>query len=161
MKPNVDAIGRMYRLAEDLGIPFNHDDTLFVSSDGSRGPLALQIPDCDIVRIRKRIGGDDTFEPSICNAGRSILSISPDGSVYPCGAFPEKAGNIRETALETIWYDAPVMKKLRTITDDDYRVCSDCTYLLRCNGCVAMGLGLASGRTVPCLFARKNLRHFV
>lgn len=155
MKPNVERLGEMYLLTDKLGILFRHDDSLFVGSDGRRRPLALQIPDSAIHRLRKRTGGTQAYVPSICNAGRSILSISPDGSVYPCGAFLVSAGTVRETPMKTIWHDAPVLKMLRSIRYDDYDVCRHCSYVLRCNGCMAMGMGLASGRTVQCRFARK------
>ena len=159
MKPNVDKLAEMYRFADKLDIRFRHDDTLFIETNGARSPLALQIPDSEIIHIRKKMGGYASFIPSICNAARSIMSIGPDGAVFPCGAFTCEAGNIRETPLERIWYDAPIMKKLRTLDADDYEVCRKCRYVVRCNGCMAMGIGLASGRTVPCRFARKHLRN--
>ena len=159
MKQNAKNLEEMYRLADKLGISLRHDDALFIESDGGRGPLALQIPDREVIRTRKIYGSDVPFVPSSCNAGRSVMSISPDGSVYPCGAFNRAAGNIRETPLETIWYESPLMKKFRSFKDEDYRVCSDCRYVVRCQGCVAMGIGIAYGRTYPCRFARTHFRH--
>lgn len=159
MKPNVKHMEGMYRLANKLGISFRHDDSVFVESDGGRSPLALQIPDCEVIRTRKIKDTDERFYPSSCNAGRSVMSISPDGKVYPCGALQCEAGSVRDTPLETIWYEAPLMKKFRSLKDDDYRVCSDCRYLVRCQGCIAMGIGLAHGRVYPCGLARKFFRH--
>jgi len=158
MKPNIKKLGKMFRLADTLGIPFRYDDSLFVESDGRRRPLALQVPDSMVRRLRKRTGGDRPYVPSVCNAARSIMSISPDGTVYPCGAFPVRVGSVRETPLKTIWYDAPIMKTLRAIRYDDYNVCKNCEYVLRCKGCMAIGMGLASGRTIRCRFERKKLK---
>ncbi|MCE5251658.1 radical SAM protein [bacterium] len=159
MKHNYKKINAMYELAGRLGIPFRHDDSLFVESGRGRGPLAFQISDSEIHRNRRRMGISGSYKPTLCNAGRSIMSIGPDGSVYPCGAFPEKAGNIRETPVETIWRSSPLMKKLRTLHSGDYGVCTDCRYLMRCQGCLAMGIGLASGRINPCRLARRHFRH--
>ena len=159
MKPNVKHLDDMYRLAHKLGISFRHDDSVFVESDCGRRPLALQIPDFEVIRTRKIKGDDERYYPSSCNAGRSVMSISPDGKVYPCGAFQYEAGSIRVTPLETIWYEAPLMKKFRSFVDEDYTVCSDCRYCVRCQGCIAMGIGLAHGRMYPCRFARKHFRH--
>ena len=157
MKTNVEKADDMYRLADKLDISFRHDDSLFVESNMGRAPLALQIPDSEILRERNKAGDDEPYEPSICNAARSIMSIGPDGAVYPCGAYPEAAGNIREVSLEGIWYDSPLMNKLRSFEYDDYTVCQKCDYLVRCNGCVAMGLGLSHGRISPCRVARNKL----
>jgi len=159
MKPNIAGLEAMYRLAERLGIPFRHDDGVFVESNGGRSPLALQLPPGDLARLRRRTGTGPSFPPGMCNIGKSVMSIAPDGSVYPCGPFPEKAGDIRETPLAEIWRDSPVMNRVRAIRNEDYHVCRECYYYERCNGCIAMGLGLSSGRIHPCRLARKRLRH--
>ena len=159
MKPNRDKLAAMYRLADKLEIPFRHDDGVFVESSGKRKPLSLQISDSEIERLRRIAGMETDSSPGLCNIGKSVMSIGPDGSVYPCGAFSEEAGNVRETSLGDIWRNSPVMLRVRSISDEDYRVCRDCVYLMRCNGCIAMGIGLASGRIYPCRLARKRLRH--
>ena len=159
MKPNRDKLAAMYRLADKLEIPFHHDDGVFVESSGKRKPLSLQISDSEIERLRSISGMETDSSPGLCNIGKSVMSIGPDGSVYPCGAFPEEAGNVRETSLGDIWRNSPVMQRVRSISDEDYRVCRNCAYLMRCNGCIAMGIGLASGRMYPCRLARKRLRH--
>ena len=159
MKPNRNKLGKMYDLAYGLNIPFRHDDTVFIQSDGGRKPLSLQIPETEIKRLRNIAGTGQDVAPGLCNMARSVISIGPDGAVYPCGAFPEAAGNVRDTPLAQIWGDAPLMKRVRSLRDEDYRVCRDCVYLTRCSGCVAMGMGLSSGRKYRCRLARKRLRH--
>ncbi len=159
MEPNRAHIDAMYDLARSLDIPFRHDDCVFVASDGSRGPLSLQLPDEEVRRLRSRSGFPAFTEPALCNIGRSVLSVAPDGRVFPCGPFPESAGNIRETPVETIWRASPVFERLRALRYEDYELCRNCPYLLRCGGCVAMGIGLSAGRKHPCLLARKRLRH--
>ena len=159
MKSNSDKLGEMYNLAEKLDIPFRHDDVVFVESDGRRTPLSQQIPDNEVLRSRNFYGQQMLYEPVKCNAARSVMSIGPDGSVYPCGAFTQPAGNIRETSLRELWYEAPLMRRVRALEDHDYLLCKGCTYLLRCNGCIAMGIGLARGRIYRCLLARKRLRN--
>ncbi len=159
MRSNMDGLDGMYRLADNLGIPFRHDDAVFVESDGSRKPLSQQISHKEILRLRKIMGMGEDASPMSCNAAKSVMSISPDGTVFPCGPFPKPAGNIFETRLADIWYESPLMKSVRSLTDDDYSVCRNCVYLLRCSGCAAMGIGLASGRKYPCRLARKLPGH--
>ena len=161
MRQNLPALDDMYALAGRLGIRFRHDDGIFVESDGRRRPLALRISDRDVVRDRKRRGYNALVDkPRACNAGRSVMHVSPDGSVYPCGPFPLAAGNVREQPLGEIWRRSPLMERVRSLTGADYGVCRGCRYLLRCNGCLAMGQGLARGRVHPCRLSRKRLRPF-
>ena len=158
MKPTRDLVLEMYTLALRLGITFRHDYGLFVRSDGSRRPLGLALNDADVERIKKRLNHNEPREPHGCNAGKAVLHIGADGSVYPCGPFPVAAGNIRETPLADIWYSSPLMRLVRSFSADDYSVCRECKYGVMCHGCMAMGMGLGRGRIHPCRFAKKYLR---
>ena len=158
MKPNEKKLNEMYQLAQKLNIPFRHDVTIFIESNGKRKPLSLQISGRELLRFKKRMEGYTRTFPVSCNAAKSVMSISPDGSVYPCGPFQKPAGNIREMKLEDIWYTSPLMKRVRSIKDKDYRECRACVYFLKCQGCMAMGMGLSFGRKYRCRLARRRLR---
>lgn len=162
MRENYGTLDDMYRLASQLGIPFRHDDGIFVESGGGRGPLAHRIPEREAARLRKttsRRPPPGKFLP--CNAGRSVMNIGPDGSVYPCGPFPVPAGSLRERPLGEIWRDSSLMIRVRSLADAEYRVCDRCRYLARCSGCMAMGWGLSAGRMYPCRLVRRKLRMFL
>lgn len=157
MKPNLKYLDEIYRLAGELSIPFRHDDCVFIESGGARAPLSLQIPDVSVRRLRNSYGITDN-PPYLCNIGKSVMNIGPDGSVYPCGPFPVPAGSIRDSSIAEIWKESEVFKAVRRLSQEDYEVCRSCRYYLRCHGCIAMGMGLASGRKYPCRLARKRLR---
>ncbi len=159
IQPNYSQLSAMYRLAENLGIPFRHDDGVFVGSDGNRRPLALRISGQAMRRNRKKLGYRSNGKgPGSCNAAKSVMSISPDGSVYPCGPFPVPAGNIRRESLAEIWRNSPLMRRVRAFKASDYRVCAGCIYEHACVGCIAMGHGLSAGRVHPCRVWRRGLR---
>jgi radical SAM protein with 4Fe4S-binding SPASM domain len=161
MRPNHTQLPAMYRLAAELGVSFRHDDGVFVESNGCRRPLALRISEPEMLRNRKKRGDAPTGKnPGSCNAAKSVMSISPDGSVYPCGPFPVLAGNIRADRLAEIWRNAPLMRRVRSLRDADYGACPDCRYETACAGCLAMGYGLSAGRMYPCRVARRRLRAF-
>jgi AdoMet-dependent heme synthase len=162
MRENFEALGEMERLAGDLGAAFRSDDGIYVESNGGRGPLAHRIPEREAMRRRKKDGGFGSFAlRSPCNAGRSVMSIGPGGAVYPCGAFPAPAGSIREHPLGDIWRDSPLMRRMRSLSDEDYRGCGECRYTMRCGGCMAMGWGLSRGRMYPCGLRKRKLGGFV
>jgi radical SAM protein with 4Fe4S-binding SPASM domain len=159
LRENLHSVEDMYALAARLDIPFRHDDGVFVESDGGRGPLAHRISGGDSARLRKRFGaGAPKEKPRPCNAAKSVMSIGPDGAVYPCGPFPRAAGSVRETPLEVIWRESPVMLRVRSLDEGAYRACVECRYEPRCGGCLAMGMTFAEGRSYPCMLSRKTMR---
>ena len=150
MKANHDRLDEIYTLASELGIGMRHDATLFIRTDGGRRPLGLSITDREMRRYHRKTSY------STCNAARSVMSIDADGSVRPCGPFPLAAGNCREQSIADIWYRSPLMNQVRSLTAAEYRACRGCSLEIRCGGCIAMGMGLAAGRTVSCEAGRST-----
>jgi len=144
MKGNRHRLHDIYALASTLGIGIRHDATLFVRTDGGRRPLGQAISARALRRYRRKTAY------TTCNAARSVMSIDADGSVRPCGPFPRAAGNCREQSIAEIWRHSPLMNHVRSLTGRAYRACRGCPLELRCGGCIAMGMGLAGGRTVRC-----------
>jgi len=76
-----------------------------------------------------------------CVAGDRILSVSPDGLVYPCSQLvgPEyKAGNLRLSSLGTIWRDSDVLNRYRQFRQSASFVksaCGNCIAKDFCGGC--------------------------
>lgn len=72
-----------------------------------------------------------------CGAGAGEISLGPDGSVYPCQALHKDeffAGTVKEQSLREIYYDSPVLKKLRGCTVDAIETCRDCDVKHLCGG---------------------------
>lgn len=76
-----------------------------------------------------------------CLAGQTFVFISRVGDVYPCGYFPVKAGNVRDTSFEKIWNESKLFKDLRNW--DAYKGrCGVCEYKALCGGCRARALAV-------------------
>lgn len=74
------------------------------------------------------------------NCLKSIISINPDGSVYPCGRFAGlekfRLGNINEDSLESM-FNTPLFEKLSNRNTGTVKACSKCTFKEICNtGCM-------------------------
>lgn len=76
-----------------------------------------------------------------CSAGERIISVAPDGSVYPCSQFAGhdySAGNLMNDTFKNIWHESDVLNKYRnfrqnaTFTDG---VCGQCGINQFCGGC--------------------------
>ena len=72
-------------------------------------------------------------KPYHCTAGDSLITVQPNGDVYPCRRLPIHAGNLMETPLLDLYYQSPLFQSLR----DKNRVsegCKGCFYDKLCGG---------------------------
>jgi len=84
-----------------------------------------------------------------CGAGgNGVISIGPEGSVYPCQCLHRdefECGNIREKSLSWIIAHSPVLKAFRSEREAMPQVCAQC--------------GLVSLCCSSCRFLRKEFEH--
>jgi len=70
-----------------------------------------------------------------CTAGIAAITISYDGSVYPCPKLPLEIGNIRKKGIFDLWLNNEIINTIR------YRElkgkCSECSVKNLCGGCRA------------------------
>jgi len=76
-----------------------------------------------------------------CAAGERIISVAPDGSVYPCSQLVGhnyKAGNLINDTFKNIWQESDILSKYRNFRQkDDFidGVCGQCGANHFCGGC--------------------------
>ena len=81
-------------------------------------------------------------KPYQCSAGHSLVTVMPDGSVFPCRRLPISAGNLFDTTLTRIYFDSELFKNLRD-PSQSCAGCEDCSQQSRCRGglrCLAYAL---------------------
>jgi radical SAM protein with 4Fe4S-binding SPASM domain len=108
-------------------------DRIRVSIDSSFAFLDMPQPQRDALRPRL----DWLSPPWVgCGAGRSLLSIGPDGSVWPCAYLGSReflVGRVPETPLHELWQNAPVLHRMRT-QQSLGQVCDGCDLKSLCQG---------------------------
>ncbi len=72
-------------------------------------------------------------KPYRCRAGDSLVTIQPDGTLFPCRRMPISVGNVTETPLARLYHESELFGRLR----DASRIadgCENCTYAQWCRG---------------------------
>lgn len=116
--------------------PQEYEQLLPKILDRQKGlPLELR-PICapQFMRIAKEKNIPLRFERG-CLAGVSYCCIIPNGDVHPCPYLPLKIGNVRQEKFSSIWKNAPMFIRLRSL---DYAgKCGRCEFKGSCGGCRA------------------------
>lgn len=71
--------------------------------------------------------------PYRCGAGDTLITVQPNGDLYPCRRMPIPVGNLLEKPLSELYYSADLFQSLR----DRNRVstgCQNCLHAERCRG---------------------------
>jgi radical SAM protein with 4Fe4S-binding SPASM domain len=72
-------------------------------------------------------------KPYHCTAGDTLITVQPNGDLYPCRRMPIRVGNLMETPLVELYYESDLFRALRDrnrISDD----CQGCFYSKLCRG---------------------------
>lgn len=66
-----------------------------------------------------------------CTAGESLITVMPDGTLYPCRRLPIPAGNVYQTSLGRL-YRGDVLQAVRTRRE--FSGCEKCGFVPLCQG---------------------------
>ncbi len=71
--------------------------------------------------------------PYHCTAGDTLLTIMPNGDLYPCRRMPVRVGNLFETSLSALYNQNTLLKHLRNQQEFDDQ-CETCCFKKDCRG---------------------------
>jgi radical SAM protein with 4Fe4S-binding SPASM domain len=77
--------------------------------------------------------GCNCYAPYKCSAGRSLLTILPNGDLVPCRRLPIVVGNVMETRMSELYENSMLLKMLRK-NNIHYRGCEKCVHWKDCQG---------------------------
>lgn len=158
MKPNIKESEEIVSLAKNLGITAISIKTLIeMGRAEDNRDLLLSFAEAykailTMWKKARELGVMTEFEYQLrtleelsrkdaCGAGRGLLSVSPDGYVYPCNMFlgiqEFNAGSIRKHGLKHIWRNSKALKILRRVNVLDIEGCKDCEMKFICGVCLA------------------------
>lgn len=137
MRYNFEDIPNIKReIADRLGFPIRFDSAIYPRDDGSTDNLDIKLSPSQETAFKSFNSvsqPNDSIEedlPSLCKAGFSFLSVSEDGSVYPCPKMRKVSaaciGNIALTPLSKLWNNSQQLTKLRSRIDRQLSQCDVC-----------------------------------
>ena len=71
--------------------------------------------------------------PYHCTAGDTVVTVQPNGDLYPCRRMPIRVGNLRETPLAELYYRSDLFQALRN-RDRVSDGCEACGHRKVCRG---------------------------
>ncbi len=155
MDLNVHEAPAMKELADSMGVHLRLGLDLLPTKTGALTPQCYGVgldALCHYVEPDwVRIPSDRPNRSGLCKAGRGTCSISPTGDVFPCALMPLKVGNLRNENFSEIWRNNPAqeLKYLRSLTQEDFRDCSECSISAYCMRCMGTNLSETGQLTKP------------
>lgn len=71
--------------------------------------------------------------PYHCTAGDTLITVQPNGDMYPCRRMPIRVGNLLETPLIDLYYESKLFNDLRN-RQRIINGCRGCIYIRWCRG---------------------------
>jgi len=72
-------------------------------------------------------------KPYHCTAGDTLLTVMPNGDLFPCRRMPIYVGNLFETPLAVLYTQSQLLRKLRN-PESIPAICRACSHAHRCRG---------------------------
>lgn len=148
LKNNAKELPQIANLAKELDIEYRVGISLIYKNNGSDSPMAYFVNDKEIIKEILTIEKDRFYSIDqpidaekgsfFCGAGRTSLSIAPDGTVYPCISLKIALGNAFDNSIGLIWQSPKRKNLLKLLSWDNAHNCQSCEYVDKCPHCVGI-----------------------
>lgn len=155
LKQTVDELGKMKKIANDLGVVFAYSFELIPTIDGDVSVIDYQL-DYEIMlqkefsdfnklteaernialsrEYNKFIEGQDSFPLFICNVARNSFLIDYTGKICPCMKLRHRGKELTNDNFTKIWEEYSEYGKMKA--SSEYK-CSKCKARFQCSACPA------------------------
>ncbi len=169
---NIDYFDEIITFLENEEIRYVFTYNIFPKRDGDKTVQALNITKEQLKKClnktgflgKPRLKGKKNNDP-VCNTARSLFSIDPKGTVYPCVELRASSGFLKNDIFKNIWVNSEVFNNIRSIKFGDIEDCPDCNLKDSCNRCSGLawkeGFPVTGHSPEDCLHAqvRSEIKH--
>lgn len=145
---NFKCSGRGFRNREELDLSPQEWKEFYLEAlevKNSLQDLNLSFDD-PVIASLPGYDADPMVKGSSC--GKLSLHLRPNGDITPCGFIPLVVGNILEQDFDDIWYNSPVLLKMRR--KEAKGKCSGCSAYADClGGCTARAFATTGDFSAP------------
>lgn len=170
-RQNIEFFDEIINLLENEKINYVFNFEMFQKRNGDPFPVSLNISEDQLKSCLQKTGNlgkprlaDKKPEDPQCNAARSLFSINPAGTVFPCLELRIPAGSIKDSTLGEIWNKSKVLNEIRNIKFKDLTDCPTCEFKNFCNRCPGAatreGLKITEHSSTDCAFAKTTSQFF-
>jgi radical SAM protein with 4Fe4S-binding SPASM domain len=149
------------------GLDYMFDPGIRVREDGCEDAVRYRLSDRQyamLLRDRRlfvrppaaRRGAVERQRP--CGVGRGVVSVAPNGDVWPCPRIADPVGNLARDALESVWLANPLLARYAGIRWGDLPACRACEWVRWCDRCHADALQEDGDLLGPSRFACRRAR---
>lgn len=151
MTVNYNQLNSIIDLAKSLNVEYRIGMSLIYKNDGDSSPMNYFINDKEKIKHVLQIVNDKAYSVDIsiqdnniysnknmCNAGKTALSITPDGTVYPCVSLKYPLGNILSESISQIWNSNHRIEYVNSLTWNNTKKCKKCGLKEDCPHCIGI-----------------------
>lgn len=152
MQPNLHSYYLVADIAKQYGAEPQFEINIRESNDGDclSKQLRLTEEQFKVVWMDKRLSDNlmsdlDSFaerkckmDQNCCTVGLVDFSITPDGEVQACAAFPMSFGSLKEKTWKEIVENNALLESWRHCTMEEYENCGDYEYCKCCKPCAGL-----------------------
>ena len=152
MQPNLHSYYLVADIAKQYGAEPQFEINIRESNDGDclSRQLRLTEEQFKVVWMDKRLSDNllsdlDSFaerkckmDQNCCTVGFVDFSITPDGEVQACAAFPMSFGSLKEKTWKEIVANNALLESWRHCTMEEYEHCGDYEYCKCCKPCAGL-----------------------
>jgi len=142
MNINYNDIEWLISFAKKQKINYKFDPVITPKNNGNTSPLKYNIDNEKLkvlllkyfkyIKKPEMNYSKNKFENLYCSAGKNLIGISSDGTVYPCIQFLLPLGNIKKYRLKKILNNS---RNILKVSPKEYKVCYNCSKLYFCRRC--------------------------
>ncbi|WP_204365319.1 SPASM domain-containing protein [Chitinivibrio alkaliphilus] len=115
----------------------NSPSQLFLDDEGKIKEV-LRVAENHLFSMDIPVVQGKNISGSICGAGTTSLTISPDGTVYPCVSLKTPLGSVIESSVQDIWNGEIRASLVKSLVWENTVECKTCEVADNCPHCVGI-----------------------